>query len=162
MATSNAILTSQSGQAWNLAVSLQGALTIPSGNTYTDGYKLTFTGTVVTTMTASSHKNVCIQYLDSAGAAMAITDTAQGLPWVCMQAATGSGAAAGNQASLAMKTFTHVELQCYASAAATACTAKQSGGTVLPTGAVVTFDALGVGVASGELAAAKARWAAWW
>ena len=159
MATSNTIISGAAAQNWNVTWEIQGALTVPAGNTYSDGYNLKFTGTVVTNMTAANHKNVCVQYLDSAGAAMALTDTAAGAPHICMQAL--SAAAVSNQTSIAVKTMTHAQLGCNA-AASPACTALQNAGTALPAGAVATWDSDGAGTATGALAATKARHVTWW
>ena len=159
MATSNTIISGAAGQNWNVTWEIQGALAIPTGNTYTDGYNLKMTGTVVADMTASNSKNVCVQYLDSAGAAMALTDTAQGAPHICMQAVTSG--ANGNQTSIAIKTMTHAALGCNA-AATPACTGLQNGGTALPTGTVEAWDSDGVGAAAAILAATKARHVTWW
>ena len=159
MATSNTIISGATAQNWNVTWEIQGALTIPSGNTYTDGYNLKFTGTVVTNMTAANSKNVCVQYLDSAGAAMPLTDTAQGAPHICLQAV--SAAAVSNQTSIAVKTMTHAQLGCNA-AATPACTGYQNSGTALPTGTAEVWDSDGTGVQNGALAAAKARHVTWW
>ena len=161
MATANVIVAGATGQNWNLSWSLQGALTIPAGNTYTDGYNLKYQATVVTTATAVQFKNVCVQYLDSAGAALVATDTAQGAPFVCIQAEVAAGAAAGNQTSIKVKTMSHAELGCHA-ALTPACTGFQNGGTVLPTGTAEVWDSDGVGVVSVVLAAAKVRHVTWW
>ena len=159
MATGNTIISGATVQNWNVKWYIQGALTIPDGNTYTDGYNLKFESTVVTNITATQYKNVCVQYLDAAGAAMALTDTAQGAPHICMQAVS-SGSVSG-QTSIAVKTMTHAALGCNA-AATPACTGYQNGGTVLPTGTVEAWDSEGVGIKTGALAALKVRHATWW
>ena len=51
-----------------------------------------------------------------------------------------AGGSDGEQASLAIKTRTHLDMQCYTGAGATACAAYQNGGIELPTGANLTWD----------------------
>lgn len=90
MSAANTIITGALTENWQVTWTLTGALTVPADNTYTDGYNLKFQGTTVAAVAATTHKNVCVQYLDAAGAALAATDTAQGAPFVCLQALSGA------------------------------------------------------------------------
>jgi hypothetical protein len=110
MSTANTILSGAGAQSWNLALTLDGALTVPVGNTYTDGYRATLVATVGTAaMTADKWQNICIQYLDSNGQAVTGAERDyQGAPFLCAQ--VHSGAADGDMESggIALTVFTFV------------------------------------------------------
>ena len=155
--TTNTLVTGATAQNWNFTWDIVGGGTIPASNTYTDGYKITSKTTTVDVSTADNWKNVCVQYLDSAGAAMPATDTAQGAPFLCVQAQVA--AANGNQNVIAMKTQTHAAMACHVSGST--CTATANGGTALPAGAVETWTG-GAGVVASAFAAATMKQCDWW
>merc|ERR1712038_361435 len=129
--------------------------TAPADSTYTDGYQITLKWTWSKTGGAAHADtqltNVCVQYLGSDDLPLAVTDTVEGLPWVCLTAdATGTSGNAGDlNTAIAVKTQTHAAYACYDQT--TACTATLGTGQALPAG---TAETAGTSATSAVLATA--------
>lgn len=111
----------------------------PSGNSNTDGYKVT-AKTMFLTLPSSSQANAmggpCVQYLNSSGAAMATTDTAQGAPVIC-HFTYFSGTSAATHATTAQRLYLWTHAQWGAGTVPTATFAAPGTSVVVATYGVV-------------------------